>query len=168
VNSLAARVEEYYEALRAEPRPGVRPEELAAFEEAHGLTLPPAIREFYLWLDGLDGEVPQFGFHALQLWPLAELSRVSDRVAQFRGIPDYGSIVESLPQADQYVAFGDGAIWSHVLAFRLAAHAGPVLWICGASYAEMASTFDEFWERYLDDPDAMLWPMEGQVVSPAV
>ena len=64
------------------------------------------------------------------------------------------------------VAFGDGAIWSHVLAFRLSPHAGPVLWICGASYAELAPGFDDFWERYLANPDTMLWPTAEQVISP--
>ena len=168
MNSLAARVEEYYEALGAPPRPGVGPAELAAFEAAHGLTLPRAVRDLYLRLDGLEGDVPEFGFHALQLWPLTELSRVSDRVAQFGGIPDYRPIVHSLPEAAQYVAFGDGAVWSHVLAFRLSPHGGPILWICGASYAEMAPSFEAFWERYLENPDSMLWPEEGQVISPAV
>jgi hypothetical protein len=168
VFSIARRVAEYYEALGAGPRPGATPGDLAAFDAANGLTLPRAARELYLALDGLDGEVPDFGFHALQLWPLAELSRVSERVAEFRGIPDYGPIVRALPEADQYVAFGDGAVWSHVLVFRLTPNAGPVLWISGASYAEVAPSFDEFWVRYLDEPDSVLWPAEGQIVSPAV
>jgi len=166
VSVIATRVEAYYAALGAKPRPGVAPGALAAFEEAHGLTLPRSVSEFYLALDGIDGEVPEFGFHTLRLWPLAELSRISDRVAEFRGIPDYGPIVQTLPNADQYVAFGDGAIWSHVLAFRLSPHAGPVLWICGASYAELAPGFDDFWERYLANPDTMLWPTAEQVISP--
>ncbi len=138
---------EYYEALSAEPRSGVARHELIAFENAHGIALPHPVREFYLRLDGLNGDVPEFGLHALQLWPLLELSRVSDRVAQFRGIPDYGPIVDSLARAEEYIAFGDGAAWSHVLAFRVSPDAGPVLWICGASYATMAPSFEEFWER---------------------
>jgi hypothetical protein len=40
MNSLAARVEEYYEVLGADPRPGVGLEELAEFEQAQGLILP--------------------------------------------------------------------------------------------------------------------------------
>ncbi|MDQ6768983.1 MAG: SMI1/KNR4 family protein [Gemmatimonadota bacterium] len=167
VIDISARVRAYYEAIGAAPRPGVAPGELAAFEAAHGLTLPRPVSEFYFALDGLGGVVPELGFHALQLWSLAELSRVSEQVAEFRGIPDYGPIVQTLRDADQYFAFGDGAIWSHVLAFRLTPHAGPVLWICGDSYAEVAPSFNEFWDRYLDDPDSMLWPTEEQVISPA-
>jgi hypothetical protein len=168
VINLARRVEAYYEALGAAPRPGVAPEELAAFESSHELHLPRPVSEFYLALDGLGAEVPEFGFHALQLWPLAELTRVSDRVAEFRGVPDYGPIVNTLPDADQYIAFGDGAVWSHVLAFRISSEGGPVVWICGAAYAEVAASFVEFWERYLIDPDAIFWPSEDKIIAPAV
>ena len=167
MSAIWIRVRDYYQALGAEPRPGVSHAALGAFEEAQGLTLPSPVRGLYLTVDGLQGEVPEFGFHALQLWPLADLSRVSDRVAAFRGIPDYGPIVHTLPDANQYVAFGDGAIWSHVLAFRLSQHAGPVLWICGKSYAEVSPDFSEFWRRYLEDPDALLWPTDDQVISTA-
>ena len=165
--TIAAQVEAYCDAIGARPRPGIAPGELAAFEESRALTLPRPVRDFYLAFDGLHGEVPELGFHALQLWRLTELSRVSERVAEFRGIPDYGPIIRTLADADQYVAFGDGAVWSHVLAFRLSADAGPVLWICGASYAEVAPNFEEFWRRYLEDPDALLWPTTDQVISPA-
>lgn len=167
MSAIATRVSAYYEALGAGPRRGVAPSELAAFEDSCGVALPRPVRDFYLTLDGLDGEVPEFGFHTLQLWPLAELARVSGRVADFRGIPDYGPIVRTLPDSNQYLAFGDGAIWSHVLAFRLSLHGGPVLWICGASYAEVAPSFEDFWERYLASPDAVLWPTADQVISPA-
>ena len=161
-------VREHYEALAAGPRPGVSPAALAAFEAAHGLTLPRPIAELYLALDGLDGEVPEFGLHALQLWPLTELSRVSDRVAAYQGIPDYGPILKTLPNVEQYVAFGDAMCWSHVLAARLTPSAGPVLWISGGAYATVAPTFGEFWTLYLASPDSVLWPRAAQIISPAV
>jgi hypothetical protein len=165
---IVSRVVAHYQALGAGPRPGVTRIDLDAFEAAHALVLPPAVRALYAAIDGLDGEVPEFGMRALQLWPLRELSRVSERVAEFRGIPDYGAIRDTLPDADQYLAFGDGAVWSHVLAVRLAPEAGPVLWICGASCAEVAPSFEAFWERYLERPEPVLWATEAQIVSPAV
>src|SRR5687768_14898800 len=107
MREIATKVRQYYEHLGAQPRPGVTPEHLAAFEQAQGLQLPRPMVEFYTVLDGLAGEVPNFGFEALQLWSLAELTRVSDRVAEFQGIPNYGPIVHTLPDADRYLAFGD-------------------------------------------------------------
>ena len=165
---VAERVREHYEALGAGPRLGCAPGALSAFESAHSLSLPRAFADFYLSIDGLDEEVPDFGAHALQLWPLAEVSRVSERVAEYRGVPDYGPIVTTLPDADQYIAFGDGMCWSHVLAARLSDGAGPVLWICGGSYVRVAQTFDEFWARYLENPDSVLWPDENEIISAAV
>jgi SMI1/KNR4 family protein SUKH-1 len=165
---IPTMVREYYQTLGAGPRPGATTDAIAAFETVHALQLPQPIVDLYQALDGLDGEVPEFGFHALQLWPLAELSRVSEQVAEYRGIPDYGAIVKVLPEADQYVAFGDGACWSHVLAARLSADGGPVLWISGSSYAIIAPSFESFWTSYLKNPDSMLWPTDGQITSPAV
>ena len=168
MSRISSMVREYYQALGAAPRPGATPDAIAAFERTHGLRLPHPIVDLYQALDGIDGDVPEFGFHALQLWPLAELSRVSEQVAEYQGIPDYGAIAEILPEADQYVAFGDGACWSHVLAARLSIDGGPVLWISGSSYATIAPSFEAFWALYLENPDSMLWPTEGQINSPAV
>lgn len=124
------------------------------------------MRELYSSLDGLDGEVPDFGYNALQLWPLAELTRVDERVAEYRGIPDYGPIVETLPDAAQYVAFGDAMCWSHVLAARLSADGGPVLWISGSDYERVAEAFEDFWAIYLENPASVLWPGSNQNLSP--
>ena len=167
MNHLYARVREHYEELGADPRPGAAPEQIAAFESARNLRLPRSLAELYLTLNGLDGEVPNFGMHALQLWSLSELTRVSEGVAAYRGIPDYGPITRTLSGADQYLAFGDALCWSHVLAVRLIEPASRVLWICGGAYAEVAPTFDDFWARYLADPDSVLWPGEEQIIAPA-
>ena len=167
MTELVARVVAHYEALGAQPRPGASRAAFAAFEATRELALPAPVRALYEALNGLAGEVPDLGFRALQLWPLAELTRVSEGVAEFRGLPDYGPITATLPDAAQYLAFGDGAVWSHILAVRLVPDAGPVLWICGASYAEVAPSFDEFWRRYLAEPESVLWPSEEQIISPA-
>ena len=167
MTGLAPRIIAHYSSRGVEPRAGATSAKIAAFEEQRALVLPAPVRAVYAAIDGVAGDVPEFGFHTLQFWPLAELSRVSDRVAEFRGIPDYGPILRSLPDAAQYVAFGDGAVWSHVLAFRLVPHAGPVLWICGDTVADVAPTFDHFWEQYLADPDSVLWPTQGQIIPPA-
>ena len=165
---IATRVSEHYQALGAKPRPGCSPNQLANFEKAHGFALPRSIAEFYLALDGLDADVPEFGLHALQLWPLEELTLVSEGVAEYTGIPDYAPILKTLAEVDQYLAFGDAMCWSHVLAARLSPSGGPVLWISGGSYAPVALSFDDFWIRYLESPDAVLWPKQEQIVSPAV
>ena len=57
MNYLFVRVREHYEALGAEPRPGVAPEEVAAFESARAIRLPWAITRT---LPGAD-QYPAFG-----------------------------------------------------------------------------------------------------------
>src|SRR5687767_7980061 len=119
MSSIADRVRDHSHALGAVPRRGASRGAVAAFEAAHRLRLPPPMAEFYLALDGLEGDVPDLGLHALELWPLTELTRVSEGIAECRGTPDYGPILRTLPDADQYLAFGDAMCWSHVLAARL-------------------------------------------------
>jgi len=167
MDSLFSRVAGYYESIGAMPRPGASGPQLQAFEGRNGLSLPASVRALYSTIDGLDGEVPECGFHDLHLWRLHELGRVNERVAEFRGSPDYRSIVTALPRSSEFIAFGDGAIWSHVLAFRLSENGGPVIWISGGVYTEMAPSFEEYWHRYLENPDSMLWPTDAHEMLPA-
>ncbi len=156
---LAVKVRDYYRGIGANPRPGVSARDLTQFEERHGLSLPRAVSDFYLTFDGVGAHILDLMF--FDSWPLAELGRVPDTVASFRGIPDYGPIANVLPDSNEYVAFGDGMVWSHVLAFRLnpgSTDSGPVVWISGARYAKVADTYSEFWELYLANAAAVLWP----------
>ena len=57
----------FAEILAGHPglRPGVSEAELEAFEERHGITLPPVLREFYHYTDGMDIEDDESGIYAL-------------------------------------------------------------------------------------------------------
>ena len=93
-----------------------------------------------------------------EAWPLARFGSVPEVVTPFAGIPDYSQIATKLPDAAEYFAFADYMIWSRVFAVRLSSGAATqVVGICGDSYAYVAPTFEAFWERYLTDPDAVLF-----------
>jgi hypothetical protein len=156
VSAVANRVRARWEDIRAGIRPGVAAAEISSFEATHRIRLDISVVEFYQMVDGMacgDSE-------AFQAWALTSIGPVPSVVARFRGIPDYGGICETLPDAGDYFAFGDCMCWSHVLAVRLRpSHAGtPVVWICGDRHTIVASSFNRFWERYLDDPRSVLWP----------
>jgi hypothetical protein len=155
VTATIARVLDYWERTDAGARPGVSAEALREFEATHGVRMPPDMAEFYRAADGMrcDG-------HLLVVWPLAEVGRVPDTVATFRGVPDFGPITRTLPGAGEYFAFADSMCWSHTYATRLTATGedSPVLWICGAEYEALAPSFGAFWERYLHDGESVVWP----------
>ena len=134
-------------------RPGISKAELSSCEARTGVRLPAALADFYRATDGAFSNDP-----LLDIWPLNQVGRVPERVATFRGIPDFGPIVESLPDANQYFAFADSMAWSHVYATRLHASGedAPVLWICGAEFVELAPSVGALWAMLLRDPEAVV------------
>lgn len=102
-----------------------------------------------------------------EAWPLADLGTLATTVATFRGIPDYGAIEQALPDAADYIAFGDCMMWSQVLAVRVRPYVAgtPVVWISGHHFARVASNFENFWERYLADPWSVLWARDVPIIG---
>jgi hypothetical protein len=139
----------------AVPRPGVSAADLRACEDRIGRSLPDDVAKFYRCVNGTE-ETTDWLFEA---WSLEKLGSVPEVVTCFAGIPDYSRIATRLPEAADYFAFADYMIWSRVFAVRLAPGSTPtqVVGLCGDSYVYIAPTFDEFWERYLIDPDAALF-----------
>ena len=154
VAATFARLRDHWERTDAGARPGVSAEALRAFEATHGVQMPRAMAAFYRAMDGMRSDE-----HLLVAWPLKEVGRVPETVATVRGVPDFGPITRTLPNASEYFAFADSMCWSHVYATRLTAAGedSPVLWICGREYKVLAPDFRSFWERYLDDGEAVVW-----------
>jgi hypothetical protein len=150
VQGLVQNLLKHWVATGARPRPPAGPDAITSFALRNGTPLPQDLAAFYQASDGVDDDGNMFS-----VWPLAEIGTVPDRLSAFQGIPDYGRIAETLPDALQYLAFGDYTIWSHVLAVRAnGGHrdSGPVIWICGSEYGVLHETFAGFWEKYLADP----------------
>ncbi|MFO0808902.1 MAG: SMI1/KNR4 family protein [Gemmataceae bacterium] len=149
-----------WQAAGIAPRPGAAAADIDAFERRHGVRLPAEVREFYAHVDGMPPGA--WDEDLLSFWPLAEVGPVPALLSGCRGIPDYGGIERSLPDAGSYFVFADHSIWVHVYAVRLSADPSapcPVVWIAGGStWAEMAMSFGEFLRRYADDPRQVLFP----------
>jgi hypothetical protein len=139
---------------------GASESDIADVETRRGHRLPEQVRSFYRAINGNELAGPDL----FEFWPVEKLASLEE-VATFQGIPDFGGIVRTLPNAADYLAFGDVMIWSHVLAVRVApAHANPsVVWLCGPHWAQVADTFDDFWHQYLADPNAVLWATSAHI-----
>src|SRR5207244_2498252 len=112
---------------------------------------------FYRLMDGMEYGSMDGGFNCV--WPLSEIGPVSHKLSNFRGIPDYGEIESTLPDAPSYFAFADHSIWLNVFAMRLSNDVNclaPVIGICGANWFPVADSFDKFIEMYADDPMSIL------------
>ncbi|MCS6851673.1 MAG: SMI1/KNR4 family protein [Gemmataceae bacterium] len=153
-------VRAWWQAAGVTPRPGAAAADLDAFERRHGVRLPPEVRAFYAEADGM----PSGAWHEelLSFWPLAEVGPVPLLLAGCRGVPDYGGIEASSPDAASYFVFADHSIWLHVYAVRLSPDpsvARPVVWIAGGDRWEvLAGSFGEFLWRYAEEPQQVLFP----------
>jgi len=163
--SIDQRMRAHWQKSGAEPRAGAGREEIEACEQRIGRALPPDVASFYRGVNGSD----QTDSDLFAAWPLAEIGSVAQVVTPFQGIPNYRDITQFLPEAGDYFAFADCMIWSQVLAVRVSLAGKPtqVAWLSGSSYAIVAPTFVEFWERYLADPPLVLWPEKSAIKSPA-
>jgi hypothetical protein len=153
-------VRKQWRAAGIDPRPGAAAADLDAFERRHGVRLPSDVRAFYAEADGMPPGA--WDKELLSFWPLAEVGPVPVLLAGCRGIPDYGGIEASLPDAASYFVFADHSIWVHVYAVRLSPDpmaACPVVWIAGGDRWEVqAGSFGEFLRRYAEEPQRVLFP----------
>jgi hypothetical protein len=86
--SIERRVQAFWQASGALPRPGVTSAGLRACEQRIGRALPPDVARFYLCVNGTE-ETTAWLFEA---WPLERVGSVPEVVTPFAGIPDYSQI----------------------------------------------------------------------------
>jgi hypothetical protein len=160
VSSVLTAIRRRWEALGIPVRPGLSEGALRAFEVRYYVDLPAAVSSFYQYMDGMTE-----GYADDQLicfWPLAAVAPIPVKLAQAHGIPDFGGIRESLPEAASYFVFADHSIWLHLYAVRLSKDAmapAPVVWIASGNHWELlAPSFSDFVARYANDAADVLFP----------
>jgi SMI1 / KNR4 family (SUKH-1) len=148
--TLPERLREKWVFEGAQIRPGARPEVISAFESRYGIALPSDLRCFYRIVDGMDRWYSDKDM--LEFLHLDAVKSVPEELIHFRGIPDYGNIANTLPNAERYFVIADFMLSSNVFAIRLSDDASketPVVVICGDSHTQIADSFTEFGEIYL-------------------
>jgi hypothetical protein len=163
MHDLLTLIRNRWYRLGAEPRTGVSAEEIAAFERRHSVRLPASVRSFFEFTDGMtEGLTDE---ELIGFWSLSQLGNVPAVLSDFRGIPDYGTIAANLPGGQSYFVFADYSIWCHVYAVRLTDDSGQpadVIWICGAKWCSLYSSFEAFLHAYAELPLQVLFPIELQ------
>src|SRR5262245_374932 len=156
---IADEVRSHLQTLGSLVRPGASPADFEEFERRTGVRPPRTVVDFYRAFDGTTSTIVDP--LVAEPWPLKEMGRITEVVTGFRGIPDYGPLTETLSDAQSYVGFADGMVWSYVLAFKDVGNeeeTGPVIWLCGGAHTLVADSFSQFWKQYLNDPERVLAP----------
>lgn len=143
-----------WEAAQIPVWPGLTEENIDSFEREHGFLLPAVMRHLHRHVDGMLPGVTDEAF--LHFWPLSEVGPVPRLLSECRGIPDYGGIERSLPEATSYFVFADHSIWLKVYAVQLSIGPtveGPVIWIAGGDrWQTHSASYAEFLRLYAEDP----------------
>ena len=161
---VAERVRDFWREEGARPRSGVSAEDICAAERRLGVSLPADVARFFRTVNGTEGTCGDL----FEAWPIDRVGAVPEVLAGHGGSPDYRRIGHTLPKAAEYFVFADAMIWSQVLAVRVAwGAATEVVWISGSSFASVAPSFETFWERYLAEPDRVVWAVGATIQSPA-
>jgi hypothetical protein len=162
--TLAERVRDFWRDEGARPRPGLSAEDILTAEARLGVRLSQDVARFFLTVNGTEGTSGDL----FEAWPIDRVGAVPNVLSEFRGIPDYGQIGTALPHATEYFVFADAMVCSQVLAVRIAAGVNTeVVWISGNSFASVAPTFETLWEKYLVEPDSVVWARGATIQSPA-
>jgi hypothetical protein len=151
-------IEHRWKELGIPFRPGLERDTVSAFERRYRVRLPASVRSFYEFIDGMPAGYTDE--ELISFWPLTEVTPVPEKLAGCRGIPDYGGIEESLPEAASFFVFADHSIWLNVYAVQLSADSmasAPVIWIGGGDcWHVLAPSFGEFLARYAQEPSSVL------------
>ena len=117
-------------------RAGLPERELSAFENRHGISLPPALRTLWARADGFrEGEMDAT---RTRYWPLGEVVTAQDALKSL-------NLNEEAHRG--YFVFADFLLWSHGYAVRLTKHDGalsPVAIVGGAIPIVVAESVEEF------------------------
>jgi hypothetical protein len=153
-------IRQRWQALGVPIRDGLSPDALRDFERCYHVRLPADLQRFYRFMDGMEYGSTDEALYCF--WPLSHVAPVPEKLAGFRGIPDYSGIESTLPEAASYFVFADHSTWVHVYAIRLSSDAAApaqVVWIAdGQTWAPLAASFEKFLERYATDPWSVLAP----------
>lgn len=124
-------------------RQGVRSGGIQQFERNWRIHLPDDLVAYFLRVDGM--ALGEYDRQLIRFWPLSELKPAG---SELRAI-DVGLY------ADEFL-FADYSIWAHEYVINLGALAyGRVAIAGGVSPIQVAKSFGQFLERYLNDPDSL-------------
>ena len=124
---------------------------LLSFELENGVLIPSDLAEYFKLLNsankGLDKDLYEF-------YSFGQVKSVKNGLAFWRGIPDYGNIINTLKECENCFVFAHYQFHLFTYAIRLyqsKTDVNEAYMICGDKYKIVANSFSDFLELYFDN-----------------
>ena len=125
--------------------------ELSKFQSSHNIVLP---NELINYFKNLNGTGEEYDGNFFQFYSLNQLKTINEEYKDWKGIPNYKNIVNTLIESEQYFVFANYSchLFSYAIRFN-SSHSinNDILVLCGDEYKKIANSFSEFIELYLKD-----------------
>lgn len=129
--------------------------EISLFQAEKNLIVPIDLLEYFLLLNGTNDHYDKNFF---KLYGFNQFKCINDELKNWRGIPDYSDIVNTLQNSDKYFPLADYMIHMSSYVIRLYENEttkNEILVVCGDAYKQIASSFSEFIDLYLKDANEL-------------
>lgn len=124
---------------------------LLLFQTANGFVLPQDLIEYFRLVDNATDKIDA---NLYEFYAVDQFKSVKNGLAFWRGIPDYGNIVNTLDGCENCFVFADYMFHLFTYAIRLHQHSegvNEIYVICGDKYKIIAKSFSDFLDLYFDD-----------------
>jgi hypothetical protein len=121
------------------------------FESTNGLLLPPDLAEYFRLLDRTTDKIDA---NLYEFYAVDQFKSVKNGLAYWRGVPDYGNIVNTLEGCENCFVFADYMFHLFTYAIRLHQRSegeNEIYVICGDKYKIIAKSFSDFLDLYFCD-----------------
>jgi len=135
---------------------GVASERLTAFERQNDVRLPDDLNAYFSELNGTDGD---YAYGIIRFWALDEVASLEQEI---QSISSRASVIQATygsPTAEMkdYFVFADHMHEAQLYAIRLgpASKNNMVVMLDGGEPVEVASSFSDFINQYMTNPEAL-------------
>src|SRR4051812_12057333 len=138
--SIGDRLRSFWTSQGVKVRSGVSTRDIEGFEARYGVAFPDDFRGYLSVVDGMDPN--DIDEELYWFMPLDDIKSVPESFAEDGEVPAcYRDCINSLDPPGSYFVIVDYMISSHLYAIHLSSdpgHAGPVIWIDGGRWFEIA------------------------------
>jgi hypothetical protein len=131
--------------------------DLLSFEAEKGLIIPGDLKEYFLTNNGTDDNCDE---NLYCFYPFNQFTSVNAALEEWKGIPDYSNIVNTLEGCEFCFVFADYMFHLFTYGIRLYKErrdVNEVYAICGDQYKVIARSFNEFMQLYATESDELFF-----------